>query len=351
VKRRTILGLVIAALFIIGISYLTAIKVNLMPQAASSRAILVDQLTQFMTGIAAAVFLIVEGGLIYAVIRFRRRQGDGEDATPVHGNNWLEVIWTIIPAIIVVIISIYSFQVLTEIEKPGEGELIVEVTGRQFIWDFRYPQYGVSSQELHLKLNQPVRFEISSADVIHSFWIPEFRAKQDATPGQISEMVITPIALGTFPIRCAELCGAAHSAMNSTVTVESEADFDEWIASLSTDAEAAADEPAGAEIVAGNDQASTVEAADIFLRYGCGACHALEALATVGTIGPGLDNLAEVAAERVSGLGPEAYLKQALLEPNTHIVDGYNEGLMPADFSERMSPLEIETLVTYLLNQ
>ena len=204
-KERTIFTLVIITILILAAGYLVANNVDLMPEAASSRANLVDQLAQILIGVSTVVFLVVEGALVYAVIRFRKKKDDETDAVPFHGNNTLELIWTLIPAFIVVFIGFYSFQVLTDIEKPAENELVVEVVGRQFIWEFRYPEYDLTTQELRLPVGKTVRFEITSADVIHSFWVPEFRAKRDATPGQISDLVVGPTELGVYPIRCAEL--------------------------------------------------------------------------------------------------------------------------------------------------
>ena len=228
-KERTILAIAILTLLLLGAGFLVSNQVNLMPYLASGRAVVVDRLFRTMLGIAAVIFLIVEGGLIYAIIRFRKRKGDETDAAPSHGNNTLELIWTLIPAIIVVVIGVQSFRVLSDIEQPADDPLVVEVIARQFTWRFRYPEYGISASVLHLPVNEPVRFEITSEDLIHSFWIPNFLAKRDATPGQVSELVITPSEIGRFPVRCAELCGAGHAVMNTEVVVESQAEFEAWI--------------------------------------------------------------------------------------------------------------------------
>jgi cytochrome c oxidase subunit 2 len=229
VKERTVFTLVIITIVVLTAGYLVATNLNLMPEAASSRAGSVDQLARILIGISTVIFLLVEGALIYAVFRFRKRAGDDSDAIPIHGNNTLEIVWTFIPAIIVIFIAFYSFQVLADIEKPASNELVVEVVGRQFLWQFRYPEYDITTQELHLPVGTPVRFEITSADVIHSFWVPAFRAKRDATPGQISNLEITPTKIGVYPIRCAELCGPGHASMTSQVQVETEGDFLAWV--------------------------------------------------------------------------------------------------------------------------
>lgn len=229
-KERSIFAIVIVSMLLLVVGYLAATQLNLMPAEASTRAVAVDQLFRVLLGVAAVIFVLVEGALVYAAIRFRRRAGDDADAAPIHGNTTLEVVWTAIPAMIVVAIGFYAYQVLTEIEQPAPSPMVVEVVGRQFIWQFRYPEHGVTSQELHLPVNRPVRLEITSGDVIHSFWVPQFRGKRDATPGRVSEFLVTPTEIGEFPVRCAELCGAGHAAMNTKVIVESQADFEAWLA-------------------------------------------------------------------------------------------------------------------------
>jgi cytochrome c oxidase subunit II len=212
--------------------------------------------------------------------------------------------------------------------------LVIEVVARQFAWQFRYPEHDLVSQELHLPVDQPVRFEITSDDVIHSFWVPQFRAKRDATPGQISELSITPTELGRYPIRCAELCGVGHAIMNAEVIVETQADFLAWI-------EAQASLPS-----------DPMEAGRLlFNRYGCQGCHALDDAGAVSVVGPALEAIGEVAEERVADLDARGYLEQSILDPGAYVVDGYQDGLMPLNFAEQISADELRILVDYLLAQ
>jgi cytochrome c oxidase subunit 2 len=335
VKERTILSLTIGALVLIALGVAAAFGLDLMPTQAAVRSALVDQLFSVMLGIATVIFLLVEGALLYAVLRFRAKQGDDSDGPPIHGNTSLEVVWTLIPAIIVVVIGVYSFRVLTAIEAPSAQEMVVEVIGQQFSWQFRYPQQeNLSSNELHLVVDQPVRFEITSLDVIHSFYIPAFRAKRDATPGQVSELVVTPNKIGRYPVRCAELCGAGHANMISEAVVESEADFLAWVEQQTA------------------LPADPVEAGRlIFNRYGCVACHSLDDAGATGTVGPELNGIGERAATRVEGMDAEGYIRQSIVEPGAYVVDGFDDGLMPRDFGERMTDAELNAIVNYLLMQ
>jgi cytochrome c oxidase subunit 2 len=351
VKERSIFILTILALVLIASGYLVATSVDLswlMPAQASERSVVVDRLFRFMMGIATVIFLIVEGALIFAVLRFRQKPGDESDALPIHGNNTLEIVWTLIPAVIVAVIGVYSYRVLTDVERVPDDPLVVRVIGQQFAWNFEYPESDVTSTVLHLPVDRPVQFQIESRDVIHSFWVPEFRVKRDATPGQIDELVITPSQIGRYPIRCAELCGAGHAAMVSEVVVESEGDFRAWI-------DAGGVEPLNAEagMTAGDALPDDPIAAGrvVFTNYGCGACHTLDDANTGGVVGPSLNGIGSTAADRVEGVGAVDYIRTSIIETDSHVVEGYPPGVMPADFGERMSTGELDVLVEYLLSQ
>lgn len=360
-RERTIFALVVISLLLIAIGYLVTTNLDLswiMPIQASSRSVIVDQLFRFMLGIASVIFLLVEGALIYAVIRFRKKPGDDSDATPVHGNNALELVWTLVPAVIVAIISIYSYRVLTQSEIPGQDRLVVEVVGRQFVWEFRYPEAGVTTYELHLPIDRTVVFQLTSEDVIHSFWVPEFRVKRDATPGQISELVVKPTRLGSYPLRCAELCGPGHAAMIADVIVESEDAFEHWLVEQADTSEVTqpdeqldVGEQPPDETEAPTEGQIATEGLAQFIQYGCGACHVLEDAGGIGIVGPPLEGIADVAALRQPGVDAHDYLLKSIIEPNIYIVEGYSAGLMPGDYDERMSDEEIEVLVDYLLGQ
>jgi cytochrome c oxidase subunit 2 len=330
VRERTLFLSAIVGIVLIGAGLLVASQANVMPPEASTRAVAVDQLFRILLGISTVIFLLVEGALVFAVLRFRRRAGDDREGPAIHGNTSLEILWTLIPAAIVVVIGIYAFQVLAAIEQPGLGPRVVEVVSSQFSWQFRYPEADVQTTELHLPVGQPVVFQITSRDVIHSFWVPAFRAKRDATPGQISELSMTPIEIGRFPIRCAELCGAGHAIMTSDVVVEPPETFDAWMA---------------------QQQAMANDPAQIFSTMGCGACHTLTAAGTAGTIGPALDELAANAGGRQPGMTAEAYVEESIVSPDAHVVPGFPPGVMPKDFGQRLTPDQLQRLVAFLLGQ
>ncbi|MTJ21884.1 cytochrome c oxidase subunit II [Dolichospermum sp. UHCC 0352] len=248
---------------------------GLLPVAASDEAPLVDGLFNTMMTVSTGIFLIVEGVLIYAVIRYRRRAGDNADGPAIEGNVPLEILWTAIPAIIVIGISLYSFDVynnmggfdphsahaapmmenamnmpgtamaatLISTEASGQvsqldtdadavkkpAELTINVSGMQYAWLFTYPDNDVTTGELHLPIGKTVEINMTASDVIHAFWIPEFRVKQDAIPGRQTNLRFTPRKAGDYQLICAELCGPYHGVMKSQVVVESQEAFDSWM--------------------------------------------------------------------------------------------------------------------------
>jgi len=348
VKERTIFTVIVLSLVLIALGYLVATQVDfswLLPAEASTRAVQVDRLFRAMMGIAVVIFLVVEGALLYAVLRFRRKPGDEREGAPIHGNNTLEIVWTLIPAVIVAVIGIYSYRVLADVEKKPENPLVVRVIAQQFVWTFEYPEAGITSNVLHLPVGQPVQFQIESRDVIHSFWVPAFRVKHDATPGQIDELIITPTEIGTFPVRCAELCGAGHAAMITEVEVESVENFQAWIDSGGV---LPVSEGSSGPTEAGNN---APDGAQLFIAFGCGACHTLSDAGTAGIVGPALDGIGTWGAERVEGQDAAAYIRNSIIEPNAFIESGYPPNVMPQDFASRIPSEQLDALVSYLASR
>jgi cytochrome c oxidase subunit 2 len=203
-------------------------------QEASTAAPKIDDLLNVMIVISAFVFALVMVMLFYALWRFRAKPGDESDGEPIHGNTRLEVAWTLIPTIIVLFGAGYSWSVLNEIEESTANPMTVDVFAQQYAWSFGYPGKGdVWSQgELHVPLGRQVHFKMHSQDVIHSFWVPEWRIKKDAVPGLTTTAIVTPDRLGTYQLICAELCGFGHATMRAKVVVEPPAKFREWVAAL-----------------------------------------------------------------------------------------------------------------------
>ncbi|MBN8867574.1 MAG: cytochrome c oxidase subunit II [Solirubrobacterales bacterium] len=198
---------------------------------ASTAAKPIDTLMDVTIVLSSFIFAIVCVALGYALIKWRAKPGDEGDGLPIHGNTRLEIIWTIIPVIIVLGLAGYSWAVLNDVEKTDADAMHVNVYAQQFAWTFGYPEEGNkwSEGELHVPVDRQVIFDLQAQDVIHSFWVPEWRIKKDAVPGLSTDVVVTPDKIGRYQLICTELCGIGHTTMRATVVVESEADYQAWI--------------------------------------------------------------------------------------------------------------------------
>jgi cytochrome c oxidase subunit II len=198
--------------------------------AGASEADDVDLLLDVMIVLSAFVYAIVLVMLGYSIWRYRAKPGDESDGEPIHGNTKLEVTWTLIPTVIVLFGAGYSWATLNNIEERHAGHLNVNVYSQQFAWNFTYPGADKFSRgELHVPVDRQVVFNLHALDVIHSFWVPEWRIKKDNVPGITTRAVVTPDVEGTYQVVCTELCGFGHATMRATVVVESPEDFRSWL--------------------------------------------------------------------------------------------------------------------------
>ena len=227
----------LARMFLIGliasvIGVAAGLAIDWFPTDATSSADQIDTLWYVLVIVSVPIFVLVMTIAIYCVIRFRARPGDKSDGAPIHGNAKLEVVWVLVPTLIVSALAAYAWIVLDDVEAKQDNELTVDVYGQQFAWRFDYPQKGgkpVQSEQLVLPKDRPVYFRIHTDDVIHSFWVPEFRLKQDAVPGITTRIRVTPDKIGNFRVVCTELCGIGHATMRQTVRVVPPAEFDGFI--------------------------------------------------------------------------------------------------------------------------
>jgi len=210
------------------------VPINWNGQGASTAAPKIDHLLNVMIVLSAFVFALVMVMLFYALWKFKAKPGDESDGEPIHGNTRLEVAWTLIPTVIVLFAGGYSWKVLDEIEKPAKDPLTVDVFAQQFAWSFGYPgkDFAYTQGELHVPLDRQVHFKLHAQDVIHSFWVPEWRIKKDAVPGITTTAIVTPDKPGTYQLICTELCGFGHTSMRAKVVVEPPAEFRKWVAGL-----------------------------------------------------------------------------------------------------------------------
>jgi cytochrome c oxidase subunit II len=208
----------------------TVLSVPWLPEDAATQAGPIDTLYDVLAAISAYVFALVVSIMLVAVIHFRRRHNDLSDGEPIHGNTTVEAVWTAIPAVLMVGAAIYSGLVLADIEETKANTQEVEITAQQFAWTFDYKALGFKSGELHMVKDTPYHFEMKAKDVIHSFWVPQFRMKKDVVPGLTTDIRVTPTRSGDYTLVCTELCGLGHPTMRAPIVVEDKAAFDKWAA-------------------------------------------------------------------------------------------------------------------------
>lgn len=220
--------LVLIGAFAAAITAGVAVLVDWLPQQASVQRERIDFVFWLTTWISVGIWALVVAVIVYAVVKFRARPDDDSDGAPIHGHTGLEIVWTAVPALLVVIIGVASAVVLWQNDRAADDALVVRVTAQQFAWTFEYPD-GTVSGSLGLPVNRDVVLDLGAREVLHSFWVPQFGQKQDAVPGIRTRVVVTPTRVGTFPVICTELCGAGHALMRSTALVMEPDEFEGWL--------------------------------------------------------------------------------------------------------------------------
>jgi cytochrome c oxidase subunit II len=339
-RQMLLIGLISS---LVGIAL--ALLIDWFPTQASVEGEQIDTVYDVLLIFSVPVFVLVEVVVLYSVWRFRMKPGEElKDGPPIHGNTRLEIIWTAIPAILLVGLCSYSYIVLTDIEEAAARALGVRVVGEQFTWTFHYrgpDGQPVASPQLYVPVGRQVNFTVQSKDVVHDFWVPAFRMKIDAVPGIDTHLRVTPKRLGQYPVVCAELCGLGHSVMRQTAHVVSAGAFDRW---LQQQAErgggGGGGGQAGGEQPAGGGQSGGADGKAIFSAAGCNACHTLADAGASGTIGPDLDDALRTR--------DDAFIRESIVDPNAVVERGYSRNVMPTNFDETLDPAEIDALVQYL---
>jgi len=324
-----ILVIVVSVLLILGLH-----ATSLLPDLASAEGEFVDQMFTAQVYVIAVIFSLIIVFMLYSVVVFRRKPGDTSEGPNIKGNTPLEIAWTIIPLIIVMGFGVWGASQLSTIMAGAPDELLVEVTGFQFGWRFDYPDYAINSNELVLPKGRQILFKITSTDVIHSFWVPEFRIKQDAVPGRWTELRVTPTKTDDFTIRCAEMCGYAHSAMYAPVRVVEPQDFDAWVA--------------GQELapVPSADMTPLERGMAVADQQGCSGCHTTDGSDVVGPTWLGLFGSQLPLEDGSTVVADEAYLRESILDPSAQIVAGY-PNIMPV-YEGVLSDEDVKGLIEYI---
>ena len=228
-RRGSIVQLIVVGVLAAAIASAVALIPDWLPKSASDEAGRIDFVFWFVTGICIFVFAIVAAVSVLAVVKFRAKPDDDSDGPPIHGHTGLEILWTAVPTLLVTAIAIVSAIVLAKDDAAGANPLRVNVYAQQFFWSYSYPGYGnKESAILRLPVDRSIVLRMTAKDVIHSFWVPEFRQKQDVVPGIHPTLHITPNKVGTYPVVCTELCGLGHGLMRSRVIVMEPEAFERW---------------------------------------------------------------------------------------------------------------------------
>jgi cytochrome c oxidase subunit II len=345
-RKRTVQQMVIVGVIASAVGIAIGLSIHWFPPADSTQADKIDTLWDVLIIATVPVFVLVTVIVGFSILEFRMRPGEENlDGPPIHGNTRLEVIWTAVPAILIVGLVTYAYVVMRDIEEaPAAGnERVVAVTGQQFTWTFAYNEGGkkFSTAQLYLPAGKSVKFDVRSKDVIHDFWVPDFRMKIDAVPGITTHYRVTPknpAAIGDHAIVCAELCGLGHAFMRQTAHILSQADFDKWVQKMTT-------RPAAGG--GGGGGGAAVDAKALFTdgdadtgATACATCHTLADAGAKGQVGPDLDKVLK---------GKDAaFIKESIEQPDKEIAPGFQAGVMPSNFGDTLSAEQVAALVKYL---
>ncbi len=326
-----ILVIVMAILTYVGLDA-AGFATQMNPVVASTQAEAIDSMWHWEIIAMCFLFALIAVPMAYSLIVFRQRKGDTTDGQHIEGNTALEVGWTVGPLILVVVFAYMGAYSLGEVRRADPNAVIIKVKAQQFAWTFEYPQYGIVSNELHLPENQQVLLKMESADVIHSFWVPEFRVKQDVVPGRVTEYRITPTLIGNYKVRCAELCGTSHAYMEGAIVVSNQTDYDSWVVEQLAIAEAA-------KTPEGKGQLLSVS-------KGCVGCHSINGAPLTGPTWLGLFGSDVKLADGSTVAADEAFISESILDPNATIIEGYPSPSIMPPFA--LTEEEIANIIAYL---
>ena len=300
-----------------------------LPEQASTSAPGIDFVFDFVLWLSVFFFLLIVILMVLFVIRHRAKD-PGEMGPPIHHNNILEFTWTAIPTLLVVFIFWVGFRGFLDLSTPPANAYEIQVTGQQWQWLFTYPT-GYVDGELHVPVDQPVQLVMTSDDVIHSFFIPSFRVKRDVFPGRYSKVWFQAVEPGTYRIFCAEYCGTQHSTMLANCVVHPPGEFEPWLEKASNFLDTVTPEEGGKML---------------FSMRGCTQCHNVT---EQNKIGPGLGGLfgkSRTFQDGTSMVADENYIRQSILEPQAHIVAGFDP-VMPSQ-QGRLNEQELGALIAYI---
>jgi cytochrome c oxidase subunit 2 len=300
---------------------------SFLPEQASAHAGQVDLLYFFCVAITAFFTIMIPAVMVFVAIKFKR-QSEEDSPKPVHGSVPLEIVWSVIPFMVTMVLFGWGAWLFFDYSSPPPNSLDVHVVGKQWMWKIQHPEGKREINQLHVPVNQPVRLIITSEDVLHSFYLPVFRVKRDAVPGRYQTMWFEATKTGEFHLFCAEYCGTEHSLMIGSVIVMAPDEYDRW---LQTDDQDGSETP-----VAAGER--------LFSELRCDSCHNGEA----GN-GPSLDSLYRsrvTFTDGTSAIADEAYIRESIVDPRQHTVAGF--GPMMPTFQGQVNEEQVFELISYI---
>lgn len=300
----------------------------LLPPKASTFADNVDALYYFIHYLSLFFYVLIVGAIIYFIFRYRR--GHREGSGPTH-NLPLEITWSVIPLILLLAMFLWGFRGFMDMSLAPRGAEEIKVVGRQWMWQFQYPNGFSQIGELHVPVGKPIKLVMSSEDVLHSFFVPTFRQKLDVIPGRYTSIWFEATMLGEHIVFCTEFCGDAHSDMLAKIVVHTPEDYAAWV-------EKAAQEDTTTPLPELGERLYTSKA--------CFTCHSNDGSVKVGPSFQGLFGSTRQFADGGSAVADETYLRQSMLEPAARIVQGFAPA-MPS-FQGQLRDREIEALIAYI---
>lgn len=336
-RRNAMKHLVIAGLLVLLVTAALIFgleRATLLPIQAAEQARPIDSLFRLEFMVIAFLFALIVVFMMYSIVVFRRKKDDTTDAAHIEGNTRLEVMWTLAPLATVLVFAYLGGHSLAETVRADPRPMEVNVIGQQWSWRFEYPEWGIVSTELMLPQNKQALLRLWSTDVIHSFWVPEFRVKQDALPGgeaNVRELRVTPNLTGEYSLACAELCGLQHAYMTAKVKVMSQQEFDDWVVSQTG-------EPSGDPVERGSQ---------LVQQFGCIACHSLDGTVVVGPSWKGIYGHQVTLTDGTTVNVDEAYLQESIINPSAKLVQGF-QNLMPNTYRDQLTDEQIADIIEFI---
>jgi len=299
---------------------------QLIPHQASKFAGEVDWLFFFLIGVSVFFTVLIFGLVAYFAIRYRRRS-EGEQPKAIHGDWRLELVWTVIPLGLVLIMFVWGAKLFVRSQRAPAGAMEIQVVAKQWMWKFQHPTGQREINNLHIPAGRPIKLVMTSEDVIHSLYVPAFRLKQDVLPKRYTTLWFEADQPGRYHLFCAEYCGAQHAGMGGTVVVLPAAEYEQWLGGVAS-------------------TETPVEAGrSLFAKYGCNSCHQQSDIAR----GPSLTGVFGKQVKLATGqtvVADEAYLRESILQPKAKLVAGY-QALMPT-YQGLVKEEEVLHLIAYL---